>query len=66
MHGISASSWNVPRSTHSYFLEQLLDCGISHIKAYIFVRYIKYHRSLRRSASMEVRVLANIVTTVST
>ena len=52
-------AWNVPHSTHTYFLEPLLDFGISQD---IFARYIKYHRSLRRSAYMEVRVLASIVT----
>ena len=53
--------WQVPRATHTYFVERLLDCGLSHVRTDILARYVKYLTSLRSSPSMEVVVLANLV-----
>ena len=54
-------AWSVPRSTHTYFLERMLDCGLSHIRTDTLARYVKYLSSLRESPSMEVVVLTNLV-----
>jgi hypothetical protein len=54
-------AWQVPRGTHTYFVERLLDCGMSHVRTDILARYVKYLTSLRSSPSMEVVVLANLV-----
>ena len=54
-------AWQVPRNTHTYFVERMLDCGLSHVKTDIMARYIKYLSAIRNSPSMEVVVLANMV-----
>ena len=54
-------TWNVPRATHTYFMDMLLGCGISHVKTDILARYVNFFKSLRESPSMEVSVLVNIV-----
>ena len=54
-------SWQVPRATHTYFVDMLLGCGISHVKSDILARYVNFNKSLRSSPSMEVSVLVNIV-----
>ena len=51
-------AWQVPRATHTYFVERLLDCGLSHVRTDILARYVKYLTSLGSSPSMEVVVLA--------
>ena len=51
----------VPRATHTYFVDMLLGCGISHVKTDILARYVNFFKSLRESPSMEVSVLVNIV-----
>ena len=54
-------AWQVPRSTHTYFVERLLGCGISHVRTDILARYVNFMKSLRESPSVEVSILANIV-----
>ena len=54
-------AWQVPRGTHTYFVERLLDSGLSHVRTDTLARYVKYLSSLRSSPSMEVVVLANLV-----
>ena len=54
-------AWQVPRGTHTYFLERLLDCGISHVRHDILARYVTFFKSLRNSPSVEVSILAHIV-----
>ena len=39
----------------------MLDCGISHVRTDIIARYVRYMQALRKSPSMEVVVLANLV-----
>ena len=55
-------TWNVPRATRSYFVDQLLTCGLTSIKCDVFSRYAKYLKSLEKSPSNEVAIMANIVT----
>ena len=54
-------AWNVPRGTHTYFVDRMLGCGISHVKTDVIGRYIKFFKSLRESPSMEVSVLVHFV-----
>ena len=54
-------AWHVPRGTHTYFVDRLLSCDISHIKTDMLAKYVNFFSSLRKSPSMEVSVLANIV-----
>ena len=53
--------WGVPRGTHTYFVDRMLNCGISHMRTDIMARYIKFFKGLRESPSAEVSVLAHIV-----
>ena len=54
-------AWNVPRSTHTYLVDNLL--GINHlsVKKQLLSRYIKFFKGLLKSKSNEVKLLANIV-----
>ena len=54
-------AWQVPRGTHTYMVDRLLSCGISHVRDDILARYVTFLKSLRESPSVEVSVLANIV-----
>ena len=54
-------TWQVPRNTHTYFVDRMLACGISHIRDDLLARYVTFLRSLRRSPYKEVSVLVNIV-----
>ena len=51
--------WSVPRATHTYFVDQLLSCGLTSLKTDMLSRYVKFVSSLQHSASAEV--VANIV-----
>jgi hypothetical protein len=48
-------AWQVPRGTHTYFVDRVMSCGISYAK------YVKFFRSLMECPSMEVPVLSHIV-----
>ena len=54
-------AWGVPSGTHTYFVDRMLGCGISHVRSDIMSRYIKFFKSLRESPSVEVSVVVNIV-----
>ena len=54
-------TWQVPRSTHTYFLEHLLSCGHTSVRTDILARYTKYVSGLRTSPSMEVAVMFGVV-----
>ena len=54
-------AWQVPRGTHTYFVDRMLACGISHTRDDILARYVTFLRALRKSPSKEVSVLVNIV-----
>ena len=53
-------AWGVPRATHTYFVDQLLSCGMTSLKTDILCRYSKFISSLKNSPSVEVSVVANI------
>ena len=54
-------AWDVPRSTHTYLVDNLL--GINHlsVKRQLLSRYTKFFRGLLKSKSNEVKLLSNIV-----
>ena len=54
-------AWNVPRATHTYFLDHLLGVGFCHTRVDLLTRYSKFFARLLKSASSEVRILANVV-----
>ena len=54
-------AWQVPRSTHTYFVDRLLSSGISHVRDDILARYVTFIQSLRKSPSPEVSVLVHLV-----
>ena len=60
-NGCVKLAWNVPRSTHTYLVDNLL--GINHlsVKKQLLSRYIKFFKGLLKSKSNEVKLLANIV-----
>ena len=53
-------AWNIPRSTHTYFVDNLLSGGLPSIRSSILSRYCKFFRSLKVSSSLAVRVVASI------
>ena len=69
MAGQFCRSWNtcvklvhkVPRSTHTYFVENFLADGFTPVKTELFSRYVKFYKSLKNSVSQEVKFLVNIV-----
>ena len=54
-------SWDLPRSTHVYFVDNLLSCGFPSIRYQVLTRYVKFFRNLMSSPSKEVAVIARIV-----
>ena len=53
-------TWEVPRSTRTYIVQQLLNCGLSSARVDILTRYCGFIRGLKNSPSYEVRVMVNI------
>ena len=53
-------AWGVPRATHTYFLDYLSG-GMVSVRRDILGRYPGFYRSLLRSPSREVNILARIV-----
>ena len=53
-------AWNCPRSTHKYFVNNLLASGFTSVRVKIISRYIKFFRSLLKSSSKEVQLVASI------
>ena len=54
-------TYNVPRSTHTFLVENLLAVNFVPIKTEIMARYGKFFTSLRKCKSPEVRQMAEIV-----
>ena len=52
--------WNLPRSTHKYFVSNLLSSGFTSIRTNIMVRYVNFYRSLLKSRSLEVSLVASV------
>ena len=54
-------AWDIPRSTHTYLVDNLFGLNqVSH-KNQMLSRYVNFHKSLLKSISREVQVVANIV-----
>ena len=53
--------WNVPRSTHRYFVSHLLGQGFVSTRTKLLARYVKFFRGLIRSKIPEVVTVANMV-----
>ena len=53
-------AWGVPRATHSYLVDNLLSAGIPSLRSSILARFCKFHASVKRSSSMEVRLVASL------
>ena len=54
-------TWGCPRSTHRYFVNNMLASGFVSIRTKLLSRYVKFFKSLVNSSSVEIRLLANIV-----
>ena len=54
-------AWDCPRQTKTFLVQQVLSCGISSARTDILARFVTFFRGLRTSASMEIRVLANLM-----
>ena len=53
-------TWGLPRSTHRYFVNNLLASEFTSIRTKIISRYVKFFQNLLRSASKEVRLIAQL------
>ena len=54
-------TWNVPRNTYTYVVENLLAKNFQPLRHQIYSRYSKFFQGLLHSSSREVSMLANIV-----
>ena len=54
---------NVPRSTHTYLVENVLASEFTPIRTEIMARYGKFYSSLKKSISTEVQFMSRIVMT---
>ena len=54
-------AWDVPRDTHTFFIDGLLGSGLPSIRQQILGRYPKFVKSLLDSPSLEVAVVARVV-----
>ena len=52
--------WDVPRSTHKYFVPNLLATGFLSIRTTLLTRYVGFFRSLLKSKSTEVALVASL------
>ena len=52
--------WDLPRSTHKYFVPNMLSQGFSSIRTNMIIRYINFYRSLLKSRSKEVAIVARV------
>ena len=53
-------AWQVPRATNNYFVDNMLNCGISSVREDTMTRYIKFVKGLMTSPSMEVAVMCGV------
>ena len=54
-------SWDCPRDTRTYLVQQVLACDQTSARADALTRYGKFFKSLRASTSKEVATMANLV-----
>ena len=52
-------AYNIPRSTHTYLVENYLAAEFTPIRTELMARYIKFYDSLLNSKSFEIQVLVN-------
>ena len=52
--------WNLPRSTHNYFVDNLLARDFTSVRQRILSQYVSFLRRLRNSVSAEVRIMSVI------
>ena len=57
-------SWDYPRDTRTYLVQQVLSCDQTTARADALTRYGKFFKSLRDSTSREVATMANLVSRV--
>ena len=53
-------AWQVPRASHSYFVDYLLASDLTSVRIDILSRYIKFMAGLHSSPSMEVSVMSRV------
>ena len=53
-------SWNLPRTTHTWLVDNLLCCGLASARERILANYVGFLRRLGSSASKEVQVLSEV------
>ena len=53
--------WNVPRSTHTYFIDNLLATEFRTIRQQVMSRYAGFYQSLLNSPSREVVIVSRMV-----
>ena len=53
-------TWQVPRVTNTYFVDHLLNCGISSVREDTMTWYTKFVRELMMSPSMEVVIKCGV------
>ena len=54
-------TWDIPRWTHNYLVDNLLAGDIPSTRQKILCQYVNFFRKLRVSPLREVRILANVV-----
>ena len=54
-------TWNVPRATHSFLVDNLLAAQFYTVKQQLLSRFVNFVKKLMRSTSPEVSVVANMV-----
>ena len=54
-------AWQVPRQTHTNFVDHLLTCGHTSVRMDILSRYMMFVKGLRASPSVEVAILCGVV-----
>ena len=54
-------TWNVPRSTYTYLVENALATDFVSLRHQVYARYVNFFQNLFKSSSKEVRHLARIV-----
>ena len=54
-------TWDCPRETRNYLVQQVLSCGMTSARLDIMSRYAKFFKGLRTSTSREVATLANLM-----
>ena len=53
--------WDVPRSTHTFLVDNLLSAGFYSVKQQLAGRYVNFFLGLLKSLSPEVRTVASMV-----